>query len=427
MATSDLLAELSKETFKPDSDGERKICKCVLKLLNDQSSDVQGLAVKWCVPRLPPAQGTSESLAHSALAPPASLTAARLLGDVDVFEAEVRDGIANTVLGAYSATLDYLVGADSVDLAGTPDTGSISAVADLGRAVLEIAVADAYTDELRIFRTAFGDTLDTETDEIGTIAVGRNASVTYVDGDATRTNLLAGGSFNDAGPWTAGGGLSLGCHFWPGEFSMIRLRGVARVFMMVSTCPRNHALTSSLSTRPSFLLRSRRVMEVFVASIAAMARVPMCSYRALRSPPLAPILWQVQQSTSEHRSPKLCHPSAMRHAELAKIPTPAFENMGAQPSASRRSGGCSRRQSMPPVASDSDQPWPIGFLGRAGPATPVTTECGTDLRCGEDNVDEGSDDGDARGRHQAHLAARRDETLHQRGRSTPGRHRPIKP
>ena len=77
MATSDLLAELSKETFKPDSDGERKICKCVLKLLNDQSSDVKGLAVKWCVPRPPPAQGTSESLAHSALAPPASLTAAR--------------------------------------------------------------------------------------------------------------------------------------------------------------------------------------------------------------------------------------------------------------------------------------------------------------------------------------------------------------
>ena len=58
MATSDLLAELSKETFKPDSDGERKICKCVLKLLNDQSSDVQGLAVKWCVPQ-PTSQGAS--------------------------------------------------------------------------------------------------------------------------------------------------------------------------------------------------------------------------------------------------------------------------------------------------------------------------------------------------------------------------------
>ena len=28
MATSDLLAELSKESFKPDSDSERKMCRC---------------------------------------------------------------------------------------------------------------------------------------------------------------------------------------------------------------------------------------------------------------------------------------------------------------------------------------------------------------------------------------------------------------
>jgi len=48
MATSDLLSELQKDSFKPDTDGERKICKAILKLLNDQSSDVQGLAVKWC-------------------------------------------------------------------------------------------------------------------------------------------------------------------------------------------------------------------------------------------------------------------------------------------------------------------------------------------------------------------------------------------
>ena len=50
MATSDLLAELSKDTFKPDSDGERRMCKCLLKLINDQSSDVQGLAVKCLSP-----------------------------------------------------------------------------------------------------------------------------------------------------------------------------------------------------------------------------------------------------------------------------------------------------------------------------------------------------------------------------------------
>ena len=51
MATSDLLSELQKDSFKPDTDGERKICKALLKLLHDQSSDVQGLAVKWCACR----------------------------------------------------------------------------------------------------------------------------------------------------------------------------------------------------------------------------------------------------------------------------------------------------------------------------------------------------------------------------------------
>jgi len=50
MATSDLLTELQKDYFKPDTDGERKICRSILKLLNDQSSDVQGLAVKCLSP-----------------------------------------------------------------------------------------------------------------------------------------------------------------------------------------------------------------------------------------------------------------------------------------------------------------------------------------------------------------------------------------
>ena len=51
MAANDLLNELGKESFKPDSDGEKKICRTIVKLLNDQSSDVQGLAVK-CLPPL---------------------------------------------------------------------------------------------------------------------------------------------------------------------------------------------------------------------------------------------------------------------------------------------------------------------------------------------------------------------------------------
>jgi len=48
MATSDLSAELVKETFKLDTESERKVCAMLLKLLlEDSSGDVQGLAVKW--------------------------------------------------------------------------------------------------------------------------------------------------------------------------------------------------------------------------------------------------------------------------------------------------------------------------------------------------------------------------------------------
>jgi len=51
MATSDLLGELQKESFKMDFEVERKLCLMVLKLLSDAAGDVQGLAVK-CVPLL---------------------------------------------------------------------------------------------------------------------------------------------------------------------------------------------------------------------------------------------------------------------------------------------------------------------------------------------------------------------------------------
>ena len=50
MATSDLLAELCKDSFKPDTEGERRMVRSLLKLINDQSSDVQSLAVKCLSP-----------------------------------------------------------------------------------------------------------------------------------------------------------------------------------------------------------------------------------------------------------------------------------------------------------------------------------------------------------------------------------------
>lgn len=47
MATSDLLNELNKESFKADADLEIKLSNIVVQQLDDVAGDVSGLAVKW--------------------------------------------------------------------------------------------------------------------------------------------------------------------------------------------------------------------------------------------------------------------------------------------------------------------------------------------------------------------------------------------
>ena len=47
MATSDLLNELQRSTFKVDSELEKKLCNVVLTQLEDQSGDISNLAVSW--------------------------------------------------------------------------------------------------------------------------------------------------------------------------------------------------------------------------------------------------------------------------------------------------------------------------------------------------------------------------------------------
>ncbi|KAF5825502.1 putative cullin-associated nedd8-dissociated protein 1, partial [Dunaliella salina] len=51
MATSDLLNELQKETFRADGDLERRLGDAILAQLEDQSGDISGMAVK-CVGHL---------------------------------------------------------------------------------------------------------------------------------------------------------------------------------------------------------------------------------------------------------------------------------------------------------------------------------------------------------------------------------------
>lgn len=49
MATSDLLNELSKPTFRADADLEVKLKNIIIQQLDDAAGDVSGLAVKWYI------------------------------------------------------------------------------------------------------------------------------------------------------------------------------------------------------------------------------------------------------------------------------------------------------------------------------------------------------------------------------------------
>ncbi|KAL2651460.1 hypothetical protein R1flu_019588 [Riccia fluitans] len=64
MATSDLLNELQKDSFKADADTERKVTQIVLQQLDDASGDISGLAVKCLAPLVKKVNGGPMSLHH---------------------------------------------------------------------------------------------------------------------------------------------------------------------------------------------------------------------------------------------------------------------------------------------------------------------------------------------------------------------------
>ena len=48
MATSDLNEMLKDPSWKQDAETERRLCDQIVAQLDDSSSDVSSLAVKWC-------------------------------------------------------------------------------------------------------------------------------------------------------------------------------------------------------------------------------------------------------------------------------------------------------------------------------------------------------------------------------------------
>lgn len=135
-------------------------------------------------------------------------------GSIDITGYELDDAVEiravaftrSVTPGAYTDVQEFVVGSDTGDLAISPDVDLVSLDAGLGHVVIQISSGDPATDSVQVFRTAFGATLDTDADLIGSIDVSFVSSTSFVDGDATRVDRVVAGDMSDAGSWTAGGG-----------------------------------------------------------------------------------------------------------------------------------------------------------------------------------------------------------------------------
>ncbi|MBN8190479.1 phage tail protein, partial [Salipiger thiooxidans] len=107
--------------------------------------------------------------------------------------------------GASTSVVTHTVGADATALPAVLDEQTVTVTGGLGHARIALAVTDAGTAAVQLYRVASGDTVDPDTDDVGApVAVTPGLTTTVIDGDATRVTLVADGDFGSGAAWTPG-------------------------------------------------------------------------------------------------------------------------------------------------------------------------------------------------------------------------------
>ena len=108
---------------------------------------------------------------------------------------------------AATATLPLIVGGGANQLPPALDPASVMVTGGPGHAVITLAMPAAPASQVQLFRVPYGAVLDRVAHALPQPVTGAvGSSVSYVDGDATRQNLLSG--FDGTG-WVPGPGWSL--------------------------------------------------------------------------------------------------------------------------------------------------------------------------------------------------------------------------
>lgn len=110
-----------------------------------------------------------------------------------------------------SPVVQVEIGADDPPVPGALDETSIMVSGGLGFAQISLATGtDTALARIQVYRVPSGDTLDRDLHAIGApIQVTPDTTITYIDGDGTRADLVANGGFDSAADWTLDAGWTI--------------------------------------------------------------------------------------------------------------------------------------------------------------------------------------------------------------------------
>lgn len=128
----------------------------------------------------------------------------------DAYELRAYAVAVDDTESAASATVSLVIGAGGASIPAALNDGSIMVSGGLGSVDVVVATgSDSATTALQLYRTASGSSLDTSTDAVGApLEVSPLTTYSIIDGDATRSNILLNGAFDDETVWVAGSGWS---------------------------------------------------------------------------------------------------------------------------------------------------------------------------------------------------------------------------
>ncbi len=138
--------------------------------------------------------------------------------NVSIYQYELDDQVelrarafAHTTSSIDTAVIQTVIGSSDPAVPDALDVNAVLSIGGMGHATLSVGLpSDTYTSQVQVYRAPSGTALDRSLHAVRDAEiVAPGSTFVFVDGDATRVNLLENGQFNDAQFWVPGAGWSV--------------------------------------------------------------------------------------------------------------------------------------------------------------------------------------------------------------------------